>query len=53
MGLRPNQPPVQWVPGLFFLEVMRQEREIAHSPPISAEVKNGGAIPPQPHTSNT
>jgi hypothetical protein len=30
-------------------EVKRQGREADHSPPSSAEVKNGGAIPPLPH----
>jgi hypothetical protein len=29
--------------------VKRPEREADHSPPSSAEVKNGGAIPPLPH----
>jgi hypothetical protein len=27
------------------------EREADHSPPSSAQVKNGGTIPPLPHTS--
>jgi hypothetical protein len=29
--------------------VKRQGREADHSPPSSAEVKNGGAIPPLPY----
>jgi hypothetical protein len=28
----------------------RQRRKADHSPPSSADVKNGGAIPPLPHT---
>jgi hypothetical protein len=27
--------------------VKRQEREADHSPPTSAKVKNGGAVPPR------
>jgi hypothetical protein len=30
---------------------MRPKPETDHSPPSNAEVKNGGAIPPLPHTS--
>jgi hypothetical protein len=37
--LGPNQPPVQCVP-VMFLGVKRQEGEVNHSPPSSAEVKN-------------
>jgi hypothetical protein len=33
------QPPIQWVPGTFSLEVKRQECEADHSPPSSADVK--------------
>jgi hypothetical protein len=33
-------------------EVKRQGREADHSPLSRAEVKNGGAIPPLPHTSS-
>jgi hypothetical protein len=32
--------------------VNRQERESDHSPQSSAEVKNGGVIPPLPHMSS-
>jgi hypothetical protein len=47
-ALGTTQPPIQWVPG-----VKRQGREAdGHSPSFSAEVKNGGAIPPLPHTSS-
>jgi hypothetical protein len=39
--------PIQWVPG-----IKRQGREADRSPPSSAEVNNGGAIPPLPHMSS-
>jgi hypothetical protein len=29
-----------------------QEREVGHSPPSSAEIENGGAIPPSPKMSS-
>jgi hypothetical protein len=45
------QPPVQWVPGAFSPGIKRQRRESDHSILSSAEVKNGGAIPPLSHTS--
>jgi hypothetical protein len=35
-----------------FLGVKRQGPEAYHSPPISAEAKNGSAIPRLPHTSS-
>jgi hypothetical protein len=38
--LRPNEPPIQRVPGAFFLVVQRPGREADHSPPPDAEVKN-------------
>jgi hypothetical protein len=44
LGLVPTQLPIKCVPG-----VKRQEREIGH---CSAEVKNGGAIPPLPNSSS-
>jgi hypothetical protein len=47
-GLGPTQPPIQWVPGAPSPGVKRQECEAGHSPPASAEFKNGGAIPPLP-----
>jgi hypothetical protein len=50
-ALGPTQPPIQWVPGALS-EVKRPEREADRSPSSSAEVKNGGAIPPLPHTSS-
>jgi hypothetical protein len=38
--LRPTQPPIQWVPGALSSGVKRSGREVDHSPPTSAEVKN-------------
>jgi hypothetical protein len=38
--------------GGFSLGVKRPGHEADHSPPSSAEVKNGGAIPPLPQTSS-
>jgi hypothetical protein len=35
--------------GVFPLGANRPGRAADHSPPSSAEVKNGGAIPPLPH----
>jgi hypothetical protein len=37
--LGPTQPPIQWVAGTHFLGVTRPVREVDHSPPSSAEVK--------------
>jgi hypothetical protein len=39
-----TQPPIQCVP-----EVKRPRREVDHSTPSCAKVKNGGAITPLPH----
>jgi hypothetical protein len=36
--------------GAIFPEVKRPGREADHSSPSTAEVKNGGLIPPLPHT---
>jgi hypothetical protein len=44
--LGPTQPPIQWVAMDIFPGVKRPGREADHSPPRSAEVKNGGTIPP-------
>jgi hypothetical protein len=43
-----TQPPLHWVPGALSPGVKRQGREADHSPPSSAGVKNGGAVPPLP-----
>jgi hypothetical protein len=45
--LGPTQPPIEWVPVVERLGCLAD-----HSPPSSAEVKNGGAIPPLPHKSS-
>jgi hypothetical protein len=46
----PTQPPILWVPGSLSLRVKWPGRDADDSPLSSAEVKNGGAIPPLPHT---
>jgi hypothetical protein len=43
-----TQPHIQCVPGAFSPGV---KREADHSPPCSAEFKNGGAVPPLSNTS--
>jgi hypothetical protein len=40
MALGPTQPPIQWVPGASSLGVKRPGREVDHSAPSGAEVKN-------------
>jgi hypothetical protein len=47
-----TQIPIQWEQGPHLQEVKRLRREADHSPPYSAKIKNGGAIPPLPHTSS-
>jgi hypothetical protein len=49
---RPTQPPIKWVPGAPSPGTKRQGYEANHSPPSSAQVKNGGAILPLPDTSS-
>jgi hypothetical protein len=46
-SLWPTQPPIQYAPG-----VERQGCGADHSPPSSAEVRNGGTIPSLPHMSS-
>jgi hypothetical protein len=48
MALGPNQ----WIPGALSPGAQRPRREEDHSPLSSAEVKNGRAISPLPHTSS-
>jgi hypothetical protein len=48
----PTQPLIHWVPEALSLGVKRLGRESDNSPPSSAEVKNGGAIPPLPNMSS-
>jgi hypothetical protein len=38
--LRPDQPPIRWVPGALSLGLKRKRCEADHSPLSSAEVKN-------------
>jgi hypothetical protein len=51
-ALGPTQSPVLRTPGAISARVKRPEREADHSHPSSAEVKNGRAISPFPHTSS-
>jgi hypothetical protein len=48
LTLGPTQPLVQWVPGVLSLRIKSQVCvcEADHSPPSSAEVKNGGVVLP-------
>jgi hypothetical protein len=46
-GSGSTQPLIQWVP-----RVKQPVREADHTPPSTAEIKNGGAIPPRPQTSS-
>jgi hypothetical protein len=48
LALGPTQPPAQCVLGALSLGVKQPIHEADHPPPSSAEVKNGGAIPPTP-----
>jgi hypothetical protein len=50
---RPALRPTQWVSGEISPGAKRLGREADHSPPSSAEVKNGGAMPSLPHTSSS
>jgi hypothetical protein len=47
-----TKPLIRWVPRAVSSEKNRPEREANHSPPPSAKIKNGGAIPPVLHTSS-
>jgi hypothetical protein len=49
-GVYPASYP--WVPGSVSPGVKWPGREVDHLPPFNAEVKNGGAIHPLPHTSS-
>jgi hypothetical protein len=51
-ALGPIQPLIQRVPEPFPPGIKRQGHEADHSPESSAEVKNGGAIPPVSHASS-
>jgi hypothetical protein len=45
----PTQPSAQRVKAVNFQGVKRSRHEADNSLPYSAEVNNGGAIPPPPH----
>jgi hypothetical protein len=47
-ALGPTQTLIQWISRDLPLGVKQQWREAHHSPPSTAEVKNGGDIPPLP-----
>jgi hypothetical protein len=53
--LGPTQPPIQWVPVALSpgeeRGIKRLGSEADHSPPFSAEVKNGGSMHPLLHKS--
>jgi hypothetical protein len=49
LALGPTQPPIQWVQRAISPGLKRLVCEADHSPPSSAEVRNGGAIPPKAH----
>jgi hypothetical protein len=40
----PTQPPIHWVPGVLSLGVKRPGRDVDHSPPSSAEVKESAEL---------
>jgi hypothetical protein len=52
LALGTTQPPIKWILGALSRGVKRQGRKAHHSPPYSAEVKNGRTIHPLPHTSS-
>jgi hypothetical protein len=52
LALALAQSPIKWVLGALSPGVKRQGRDNDHSPPSSAEGKNGGAITPLPSTAS-
>jgi hypothetical protein len=50
-ALGPTQP-IQWVPGVLFPGVMWAGREVDHSPPSSAEVKNAWSLDSAHHSAS-
>jgi hypothetical protein len=51
-ALEATQPSIKWVPEALFPGVKQPGREACHLLPCRDDVKNGGAIPPYPHTSS-
>jgi hypothetical protein len=49
--LKPTQPHIQWEPWALSQGVKRPGSEADQSSASSAEIKNGGAMTPLPHTS--
>jgi hypothetical protein len=49
LAVRPTHTRAQWDPGTLSPEVRRPGSEVDSSPPPSAEVRNGAAIPPLAH----
>ena len=47
--LGPTHPPLRWVPGLFFLGVMRSGHDVDHPRPCGAEVKERVELYSWPH----
>jgi hypothetical protein len=47
-AMESTRPHIQWVPGALSSGLKRRGRETDHSPPSSAEVKNGWAVLPLP-----
>jgi hypothetical protein len=45
-GQRPIEPPIRWILGADTPAIKGKEREADHSPPYSAEVKNGRILFP-------
>jgi hypothetical protein len=52
-GVRVHPASYQWVSGAIFPRVKGPGREADHSSLSSAEVKNGGAIPPLPNSTSS
>jgi hypothetical protein len=48
-ALGPTRPPIQWALGVISQGLKRLGLEANHSPPSTAEVKNGAAVPHLPH----
>jgi hypothetical protein len=51
-AMGPAEPPTQWIRGTLSPRAKRPGCEADHSPPSTAAVKNGEAIPPLPHISS-